>query len=114
MMGVPAEGSYLWVNKNLITLFVLVAFAFISSDYLFGLDRLFARWKEEKARQPIPDLPAGTKTGIKRRDAIRDLISVPVIGAFAYALYRKRTSGRVLRKDYLRLRGSMPIPVKHY
>ena len=89
MMGVPAEGSYLWVNKNLITFFVLVAFAFISSDYLFGIDRLLARWKEEKARQPIPDIPAGGNKGIKRREAIRDLISVPVIGAFAYALYKK-------------------------
>jgi hypothetical protein len=28
--------------------------------------------------------------GINRRDALRDLVSVPVLGAFAYALYRKK------------------------
>jgi uncharacterized membrane protein YphA (DoxX/SURF4 family) len=89
MLGVPVEGSYLWVNKNLIEFFILVAFAFISPEYLFGLDRFYARWREEKARQPIPDIPSVSNKGIKRREAIRDLISVPVVGAFAYALYKK-------------------------
>ena len=30
-VGVPVEGSYLWVNKNLIEFFVLLAFSFMSS-----------------------------------------------------------------------------------
>ena len=90
MLGVPAEGSYLWVNKTLIEFFVLLAFAFISSGYLFGLDRLYARWKEEKARQPVPDFSTDKNKGIDRREVIKDLIFVPVIGAFAYALYKKK------------------------
>jgi uncharacterized membrane protein YphA (DoxX/SURF4 family) len=90
MMGVPADGSYLWVNKNLIELFVLTAFIFLPPGYLYGLDRLYYRWREEKARKPVPDLPVGTKKGIERREAIRDLISLPAIGAFAYAFYRKK------------------------
>jgi uncharacterized membrane protein YphA (DoxX/SURF4 family) len=90
MMGVPADGSYLWVNKNLIELFVLAAFVFLPAGYLFGLDRLYYRWREEKVRRPVPDLPVGNKKGIERREAIRDLISVPAIGAFAFALYRKK------------------------
>jgi uncharacterized membrane protein YphA (DoxX/SURF4 family) len=90
MLGVPAEGSYLWVNKTLIEFFVLVAFAFFSSDYHFGLDRLYTRWKEEKARKPVADLPSDTKSGLGRREAIIDLIAFPAIGAFAYALYRKK------------------------
>jgi uncharacterized membrane protein YphA (DoxX/SURF4 family) len=89
MVSVPAEGSYLWVNKNLIELLVLSVFAFLSSDYSFGLDRMYKRWKEEKARKPVADLPVDNKNGLKRREAIRDLISVPALGAFAYALYRK-------------------------
>ena len=90
MISVPVEGSYLWVNKTLIEFFVLVAFMFLSPDYLYSLDRLFIKWKEEKARKPVPDLPADSKKGLERREAIRNLISVPAIGAFAYALYRKR------------------------
>ena len=90
MMGVPTDGSYLWVNKNLIELFVLTAFIFLPPGYLYGLDRLYYRWREEKARKPVPDLPVGTKKGIERREAIRDLISLPAIGAFAYAFYRKK------------------------
>jgi uncharacterized membrane protein YphA (DoxX/SURF4 family) len=90
MMGVPADGNYLWVNKNLIELFVLTAFVFLPAGYLYGLDRLYYRWREEKVRRPVPDLPADNMKGIERREVIRNLISVPAIGAFAFALYRKK------------------------
>ena len=90
MFGIPAEGSYLWVNRNLIEFLVLVAFAFFPPSYLFGLDRLFVRWKEEKAHKPVPEIPAASEGGLERREVIRNLISLPAIGAFAYALYRKR------------------------
>ena len=89
-VGVPVEGSYLWVNKTLIEFFVLLTFMFISSEYHFSLDRLYSRWKTEKARKPVADLPADSKKGLGRREAIRDLISFPALGVFAYALYRKR------------------------
>ena len=56
MFGVPVEGEYLWVNKNLIEFFILTSFIFISPDYLFGIDRLFKKWRYEKARKPVPDL----------------------------------------------------------
>lgn len=90
MFGVPAEGSYLWVNRNLIELFALVVFVFVSPAYHFSLDRLIARWKEEKARRPVGEMPADNKSGMGRREALRDLISIPALGAFAYAFYRKR------------------------
>jgi uncharacterized membrane protein YphA (DoxX/SURF4 family) len=90
MVSVPVEGSYLWVNKTLIEFFVLVTFSFLSSGYQFSLDRLIKRWKEEKARKPVADLQSDHKKGVGRRDAIRDLISIPALGVFAYALYRKR------------------------
>jgi len=90
MSGVPAEGNYLWVNRNLIELFVLITFVFLSPGYLFGLDRLYFKWKEEKARQPVPDSKAADQMYPGRREVIRNLISVPAVGLFAYALYRKR------------------------
>ena len=90
MFGVPAEGSYLWVNRNLIELFALALFIFISQANHYCLDRLIARWKDEKARKPVGEIPADSKAGVGRREALRDLISIPALGAFAYALYRKK------------------------
>lgn len=77
LVGVPVEGSYLWVNKTLIEFFVLLVFIFISSDYHFSLDRLYSRWKEEKARKPVADLPSDMKKGLGRREAIRDIDLFP-------------------------------------
>jgi uncharacterized membrane protein YphA (DoxX/SURF4 family) len=88
-ISVPVEGSYLWVNKTLIEFFVLIAFSFISSGSHFGLDRLYKRWKEEKARKPVPGTFRETGETKGRREIIKDLISAPALGAFAYALYRK-------------------------
>jgi len=90
MFGVPVEGSYLWVNRNLIELVALSVFIFIKPASHFSLDRLIARWRDEKARKPVGEASADSKTGVGRREALRDLISIPALGAFAYALYRKR------------------------
>jgi uncharacterized membrane protein YphA (DoxX/SURF4 family) len=90
MFGVPAEGSYLWVNRNLIEFFILITYCFLSSENQFGLDRLYKKWREEKVRKPVPDIPEEGKESPERREVIKNLISVPAIGAFAYALYRKR------------------------
>ena len=90
MFGVPVEGSYLWVNRNLIELFALSVFIFISPAFQFSLDRLIGRWKDERARKPVGEMPADSKTGVGRREALRDLISIPALGAFAYAVYRKK------------------------
>jgi len=89
MFGVPVEGSYLWVNRNLIELFILTAFIFVAPGYLYSIDRLYANWKDEKARRPVPDQPEN-KEKLERREIIKNLISFPVLGAFAYALYKKR------------------------
>lgn len=85
MISVPAEGSYLWINKTLIEFFVLLVFVFIRRDMQFSISRLYNRWKDEKARPPVPIANSGS-----RREAIKDLISLPALGMFAYALYRKR------------------------
>ena len=98
MQGIVSDGSYLWVNRNLIELAVLVAFGFMPGSMMYGFDRLFKTWQEAKIHKPIPREPdtalletGGLKTvGVNRRDVLRDLVSIPVLGAFAYALYRKK------------------------
>ena len=94
MQGTVAEGSYLWVNRNFIELVVLLAIGLTPNGYMFGIDRLIRRWKEMKIHKPVPELKEKAETemnagGIKRREVLRDLISVPVLGAFAYGLYRR-------------------------
>ena len=87
--GNIAEGNYLWVNKVLIEFFILMVFVALPSGYMFGADRWIKRWKEEKAQVPVPPVKE-EGTSVKRREIIRDLISVPFLGAFAYAVYRKQ------------------------
>jgi len=97
MHGIVTEGPYLWVNRNLIELAVLVTLFFVPKNMMYGIDRLIKNWREAKIRKPIPesnlseaDRSVLQPTGIARRDVLRNLISIPVLGAFAYALYRKK------------------------
>ncbi|MFN8209701.1 MAG: DoxX family membrane protein [Bacteroidales bacterium] len=88
-IGVPVEGSYLWVNKTLIELIMLLGFIFLPVDFHFGTDRLLKRYRESKIHKPVPseDIEKGNNG---RRELLRDMITVPAVGLFAYALYRKR------------------------
>lgn len=87
--GTISEGSYLWVNKTLIELFILIVFTGLPTEFYFGADRLIKRWREEKAHAPIPTLKDET-TSFNRRELLRDMIGIPFLGAFAYGLYKKR------------------------
>ncbi|NOR35062.1 MAG: DoxX family membrane protein, partial [Bacteroidales bacterium] len=97
-LGVVAEGNYQWVDKNLIELFMLIVFVFLPTAYFFGADRLIKRWKEERPSAPVP--ASGPEEGIpnRRRELLRDMISVPFFGAFAYVLYRKSKWDSLERK----------------
>ena len=92
--GVVAEGNYQWVDKNLIELIMLVVLATLPVDYLFGADRWLKHWKEEKPNAPIPEGAKDTGYSSKRRELLRDMISVPFLGAFAYVLYKKDQMGQ--------------------
>jgi uncharacterized membrane protein YphA (DoxX/SURF4 family) len=88
-LGTVSEGSYLWVNKTLIEFFILLVFIVLPTELFYGTDRLIKRWREEKAHAPIPAVQR-EGTSLLRREFLRDLISVPFLGAFAYAVYRKK------------------------
>jgi uncharacterized membrane protein YphA (DoxX/SURF4 family) len=88
-LGTVAEGNYQWVDKNLIELFILVVFAFLPTALCFGADRWLRRWKEERPNAPMPPSDAEGGYPNKRRELLRDMISVPFLGAFAYVIYKK-------------------------
>jgi uncharacterized membrane protein YphA (DoxX/SURF4 family) len=96
--GVVVEGNYQWVDKNLIELFILIFFVTLPAEYFFGADRWLKNWKEEKPNAPIP--PSKPEEGFsdKRREFLRDMISVPFLGAFAYGLYKKNRWDSLERK----------------
>jgi len=88
-LGVVAEGNYQWVDKNLIELFILIVFSILPAGYFFGVDRWLNHWKEERPNAPIPSSAKDGDFSDKRREFLRDMISVPFLGAFAYVLYKK-------------------------
>jgi thiosulfate dehydrogenase [quinone] large subunit len=55
--GVPTEGHYLIVNKNLIEMFILLFFVFLPTDMILGIDRLWLIVKaayQKKKTSPNP------------------------------------------------------------
>jgi uncharacterized membrane protein YphA (DoxX/SURF4 family) len=92
-LAVPADGHYLVVDRNLIELLALALLAALPATFLPGVDRWFLRRRRsatEEARagaEPSAVLPRPART---RRDLLADLVGLPFLAAFAYALVRKR------------------------
>ncbi len=86
-----AEGNYLIINKNLIELFALLIFSQLPKNLQYGLDNLAAIMKKDLS-SPVKEVPRkvnhepapGQK--LPRRELVKHLISVPVLGGFVYAL----------------------------
>jgi uncharacterized membrane protein YphA (DoxX/SURF4 family) len=91
--GVPSEGSYLIVNKNLIELLVLVVFIVLPSAMVPGIDRLWKYLKqkrEERKSGPAPADKALPGDPVGRREVLLNLAALPVFGGFAIAALRKK------------------------
>lgn len=93
--GVPAEGQYLIVNKNLIELFALSIFLIIPPRSLPGLDRLFgliSGRNVQSDQQEKRDSTLGKADEIKlsRREIVKNLAALPVFGGFIVAAIKKK------------------------
>ncbi len=99
-----AEGSYLIVNKNLIELGVLLLFVLLPKGAVPGLESLLSLVRRKGAEEPQPAPVAhaavarednhrdATFSGmLKRRELLQALAAVPVFGAFAFAVLKKRS-----------------------
>jgi uncharacterized membrane protein YphA (DoxX/SURF4 family) len=102
-MGTIAEGSYLWVNKTLILLFIMLGFIFIPANLWYGLARLIRRRKKARQQDHLP--PGKEEISLNRRKLLHDLVSIPILGAFGYAVYKKRKwdsfEKEFLQKDWI-------------
>lgn len=97
--GVPAEGNYLIVNKNIIELIVLILLSIVPTGRFFGLDRLLARYEGYKknikdrktapaSSETVPDIPF-LKTILTRREAFLTFGWLPFLFTFFWSLVVK-------------------------
>jgi uncharacterized membrane protein YphA (DoxX/SURF4 family) len=96
--GVPHEGNYLIIDKNLVEFFALLVLCLFPTGRYLGIDHFFYRKaaatspikKEEKADsviiKPEPDL---TRM-LDRRVLLRGLSTLPVLGLFGLALRKQK------------------------
>lgn len=89
--GVPREGNYVVVDKNVVEFFALLVLALFPTGKFLGLANLLCKRKEasktgkvEKAADP--DL----SPMVDRRSLLRGLSSLPFLGAFGFALYKQK------------------------
>lgn len=104
-LAIPADGHYLVVDRNLIELLTLAFLAALPVTALPGVDRWFVRRRQaalaeahaaeaapestttEPSAVPLTLTPAGAPG---RREMLANLASLPFLGAFAFALFKKR------------------------
>jgi uncharacterized membrane protein YphA (DoxX/SURF4 family) len=87
-----AEGNYIWVNKNLIEAITLLLIFKLPREWFYGLDNLLNKYNTNKSKKqtavqvPKNDNPKFDELPLlDRRRVIKNLISVPILGGFAFA-----------------------------
>jgi uncharacterized membrane protein YphA (DoxX/SURF4 family) len=96
--GVPHEGNYLIVDKNLVEFFALLVLCLFPTGKHLGLSLLFRNNRipvPEKVDNGIPVTPGGMKRPVPdgmldRRTLLRGLSSLPFLGLFGFALYKQK------------------------
>ncbi|MCX6335150.1 MAG: DoxX family protein [Bacteroidia bacterium] len=81
--GAATEGSYLFVNKNLIELVCLLVLAFTRSGRFFGLEQLLTKKKEVQGEEPVEKAEVREPEINRRRELIKGLAGVPFLAGFA-------------------------------
>jgi uncharacterized membrane protein YphA (DoxX/SURF4 family) len=125
--GIPAEGHYLFVNKNLIEIAALLLIAVFPTGQIFGLDRLLCSWKSKRlaGKNKAETAPTADQnepvTGFKveRRELLKYLSFVPIFGGFIYGSIKKynwekvnAVSGATIKVSDTRLKdlkGTLPM-----
>ena len=89
---VSGEGQYLIVNKSLVEMAILLLLAFLPSRFTFGIDRMIKRIVEKfrSAAVKRSDDQTSLSPDRSRRELLKDIMSLPILGGFIYAAYRKR------------------------
>jgi uncharacterized membrane protein YphA (DoxX/SURF4 family) len=96
--GIPHEGNYLVIDKNLVEFFALLVLSLFPTGKYLGLAVFLKRKRYEKS-DVTPDISidhviepvSGNKNGnLDRRTVIRGLSSLPFLGLFGYSLLKQK------------------------
>lgn len=91
------NGNYIWVSKNLIEIAVLILIARLPQKWFFGMDNFFTDWSGRRktgkltgaVEVPKSDNPEFSELPIlDRRRVLKNLVSIPVLGVFSYAVLK--------------------------
>jgi uncharacterized membrane protein YphA (DoxX/SURF4 family) len=91
--GSGLEGHYLIVNKNLVELAALLIFGILPPKLQFGFDNV-VRWFGKSVKTPVRSVPQEVnhellpEQKIYRRELVKQMISIPILGGFVYAVAR--------------------------
>jgi hypothetical protein len=110
--NVTGEGQGFIVNATLIELAVLVVLLLMPTGDYFGISILFRRKKDKEVSEAVQgEMETGGKP-LKRRELIRSLGTLPVLGIFGFPFMQKRlyenidavtgATSTVLREDFHR------------
>jgi 4-hydroxymandelate oxidase len=104
-------GNYLVVDRNIIETVALIVIAMAPPGQLWGLDRFISRRRIAPARESEAAAQAAiTSTG--RRELMKDLAGVPVLGALAAMMFGSRAAARrkSAEADTVVAGASLPLP----
>ncbi len=101
--GAWMEGNYLLIDKNMVELTALLVLAVAPKTWTssWGLSAIVGAWRARRRRsistcaardvQPVP-ADAGLSPGgqVLRSELLKGLFTLPVLGAFVYAHYKRR------------------------
>jgi len=95
--GIPHEGNYLIVDKNVVEFFALLVVLIFPTGMYFGLEHFLRKnrtlpapvYESSEPENKTIDLPVNDNL-IKRRTLLRGLSSLPFLGIFGFAFYRQK------------------------
>ena len=94
--GIPAEGHYLIVNKNLIELLALAILLIFPANSYLGVDGLLISLFSKRTSNPQKAIPSAvleedeTKSLLPRRELLKGAATLPFFAAFGIALFKKK------------------------
>ena len=95
-VGIPTEGNYLIIDKNIVELFALAVLIVFPTGRSFGLDRLMMRKRLKKHQSPENEKQSSISTestlsdSLNRREILKSLVPLPFLGGFFLAFLKKR------------------------
>lgn len=87
--GLPREGNYLIIDKNLVEFFALLVLVLFPTGKYLGLDHLM-HGKRKSPGNLSTKSPPDLSPMVNRRTLLRGLSSLPFLGAFGLALYQQK------------------------